>query len=372
MAVTFTTRRHEAELVTPAAPTPRELKYLSDIDNQSTLRFYATIVQFFRSQPANHNQRPHRDPVAAIRSALAEALVYYYPVAGRLRELPPDGRLVVECTAEGVVFVEADADVSLAQLGEPLLPPYPCVEELLCDLGDSGVVVGKPLAFFQVTRFSSGGFAVGVHFCHNMFDGFGLIQFIEAVGDLARGEAQPTMLPVWERELLTSHDQPRITHANLAYEPLSNGAAGTDDAMQMTRPGDMVGRYFFFGPAEIAALRSNAPAELARSSTVFEILAAAVWRCRTAALGYAPDQRVRFVFTCNARGRWKRHPPIPRGYYGNAMVFLVAETTAAELCNNPLGYTLQLVRKAKFDVNDEYVTSAVDMMALRKWPPLVT
>lgn len=136
--------------MTPAAPTPRELKYLSDIDNQSSMRFYATIVQFFRSQPANHNQRPHRDPVAAIRSALAEALVYYYPVAGRLRELPPDGRLVVECTAEGVVFVEADADVSLAQLGEPLLPPYPCVEELLCDLGDSGVVVGNPLAFFQV------------------------------------------------------------------------------------------------------------------------------------------------------------------------------------------------------------------------------
>lgn len=130
--VTFTARRLKQELVAPARATPRELKYLSDIDIQRGLRFYGTLVEFFRG--GGGVTVPWRDPVIAIRSALAEALVYFYPVAaGRLRELPPDGRLVVECTAEGVMFVEADADVSLAELGEPLLPPYPCVDQLLCE-----------------------------------------------------------------------------------------------------------------------------------------------------------------------------------------------------------------------------------------------
>ncbi|KAL6662058.1 hypothetical protein ACP70R_001442 [Stipagrostis hirtigluma subsp. patula] len=145
--VTFTARRREAELVTPARPTPRELKHLSDIDSQGYLRRYSTLVEFFRGGD-DDGQPPGRDPVTAIRSALAEALVHFYPFAGRLRELPPDGRLVAECTAEGVVFVVADADVSLAELDEPLRPPYH--GKLLCDLvGDSNMILGKPLCFFQ-------------------------------------------------------------------------------------------------------------------------------------------------------------------------------------------------------------------------------
>lgn len=145
--VKFTARRGKSELVAPARATPNERKYLSDIDNQHSLRFYATAVEFFQLCTFD-GYKPH-DPVKAIRSALAEALVHYYPIAGRLRELP-QGKLVVDCTVEGVVFVEAYADVRLEELGKPLLLPYPCVEEFLCDPGDTKVVVGKPLLFLQV------------------------------------------------------------------------------------------------------------------------------------------------------------------------------------------------------------------------------
>jgi len=51
------------------------------------------------------------------------------------------------------VFVEADADVRLEELGKPLLPPYPCVEELLCDAGETRAVIGKPLVLMQVYSF---------------------------------------------------------------------------------------------------------------------------------------------------------------------------------------------------------------------------
>ena len=47
-AVKFTVRRQPAVLVPPAAPTPRELKRLSDIDDQDGLRFHVPIIQFYR------------------------------------------------------------------------------------------------------------------------------------------------------------------------------------------------------------------------------------------------------------------------------------------------------------------------------------
>ena len=48
------------------------------------------------------------------------------------------------------------------------------------------------------------------------------------------------------------------------------------------------------------------------------------------------------------------NPPLPKGYYGNADAISLAVATAGELCENPLEYALELVRKAKADVTDEY------------------
>lgn len=163
MAVSFISRRKEQELVRPARPTPHEYKALSDLDDQRGLRYYPAGVEFFRCRRDNAAVPSVRDdtsdPVAMIRAALAEALVSYYPLAGRLVELrAAGGKLLVDCTAEGVVFVEADANVQLEDFaGQALAPPYPCVEELLCsDIGEpQEAVVGKPLLFFQVRLLSA-------------------------------------------------------------------------------------------------------------------------------------------------------------------------------------------------------------------------
>ena len=91
-----------------------------------------------------------KDPVRVIQEALAKALVPYYPFAGRLRE--QDGcRLAVDCTGEGVLFVEADAEVGLEHFDDPLLPPFPCREELIFDVPGSSAILNTPLLLFQVT-----------------------------------------------------------------------------------------------------------------------------------------------------------------------------------------------------------------------------
>jgi len=146
----FMVRRRPAVLVVPAAPTPRELKRLSVFDEQDCMRVQISNLHFYR----RNESMDGKDPAQVVRDALAKALVPYYPFAGRLRE--QDGwKLVVDCTGEGVLFVEADADVGLEHFGDPLVPPFPCVEELIFDVPGSSAILNSPLLLFQVTSGSS-------------------------------------------------------------------------------------------------------------------------------------------------------------------------------------------------------------------------
>ena len=141
----FTVQRCEPELVVPTKPTPHEFKLLSDLDDQEFLRFQIRVIQLYRCDPSMHR----KDPVKVIREALAQALVFYYPFAGRLRE-GPGRKLILECTVEGVMFIEADADVALEQFGDALHPPFPCVDKLLYDVPGSGEILNCPLLLIQV------------------------------------------------------------------------------------------------------------------------------------------------------------------------------------------------------------------------------
>lgn len=146
----FTVRRQNAELIAPAKPTPRETKFLSDIDDQEGLRFQIPVINFYRKD-SDISTGGNHDPVKVIKKAIAETLDFYYPFAGRLRE--GNGRkLMVDCTGEGVMFVEADADVTLEQFGDELQPPFPCLEELLYDVPGSAEVLNSPLLLIQVLR----------------------------------------------------------------------------------------------------------------------------------------------------------------------------------------------------------------------------
>jgi hypothetical protein len=141
--LSFAVRRRDPELVGPASQTPRETKRMSGLDNMDVLRMQASLALFYRGGEGD-------DPAAIIRRALGEALVHYYPLAGRLRET--EGRkLVVDCTGEGVLFVQADADVQLADLeAAGLRPPFPCWDQLLFDVEGSSGTLNCPLLLIQV------------------------------------------------------------------------------------------------------------------------------------------------------------------------------------------------------------------------------
>ncbi|PIN19373.1 Benzyl alcohol O-benzoyltransferase [Handroanthus impetiginosus] len=142
----FNVKRNEPQLVVAEKPTPNEIKQLSDIDDQEGLRFLIPIIFFYPPIVGGK-----LDPIKAIRDGLAKVLVDYYPFAGRIFE-GPNRKLMVNCNNEGIMFVEANANVKLEQLGDGIFPPCPFMEELTCRVPESGGVIGCPLFFFQVSQ----------------------------------------------------------------------------------------------------------------------------------------------------------------------------------------------------------------------------
>ncbi|GMJ11309.1 hypothetical protein like AT5G17540 [Hibiscus trionum] len=352
--LTFTVRRCKPEFVAPAKPTPCEQKLLSDIDDQAILRFQARVVHFYRHQPSMEGKHP----AEVIRTALAQALVLYYPFAGRLRE-GANGKLIVDCNGEGVLFIKADADVRLEQFGDTLQPPFPCFDQLLFDVPGSEGLLNCPLLLIQVTRLKCGGFIFAVRFNHVMSDGPGLKQFLSTVAAMARGEATHLIPPVWERHLLDAPNPPRVTFTHHEYDEVEAAVTTTTTSLSSD---NLVERSFFFGPAEFSLLRRLLPPHL-RHCTKFELLTAFLWRCRSLAINLDPEEEVRMLCAVNAR--YKIESLLPQGYYGNAFVIPAAITTVKKLRQNPLGYAVELVKQAKASLTEEYVKSVAALMVIR-------
>nr|KJB82260.1 hypothetical protein B456_013G185300 [Gossypium raimondii] len=344
-SLVFTVERQEPELIVPAKPTPHECKLLSDTDDQAGHRFQIRGLHIYRNNACMQG----KDPVRVIREALAETLE------------GPNRKLMVDCSGEGILFIEGDADVTLEDFGDSLHPPFPCFKELLYELPASIDLLNSPLLQIQVTRFNCGGFIFAHRFNHTS-DAVGLIQFMSTMGEMARGAVAPSIPPLWERHLLNARDPPLITCAHLEYDH-DKAATGT-----IMPTDNLVHRSFFFGPTQISALRRSIPDNLRCSA--FDILTACIWRCRTKALELGPDEDVRFICTVNARSKFD--PPLPLGYYGNALGYPAVETTAAKLCQNPLEYAIKLVKEAKGKVTEEYMKSTADLMVIRGRPNVNT
>jgi hypothetical protein len=131
--------------VRPSAETPSDTLPLAWVDRYPTHRGLVESAHVYRAvhqlratpdhgvdadladattDAAAKKKKQPKSPAAVVRGALADALVHYYPFAGRIVEGDTPGRPAVLCSAEGVYFVEAAANCTLADvnfLERPLL-----------------------------------------------------------------------------------------------------------------------------------------------------------------------------------------------------------------------------------------------------------
>ncbi|KAL6839511.1 hypothetical protein ACP4OV_030781 [Aristida adscensionis] len=278
-----------------------------------------------------------RSPAAVVRAALADALVHYYPFAGRIVEDVP-GRPAVLCSGEGVYFVEAAANCTLADvnflerpllLGKEQLVPCPTPELWPVEPHNS-------LAMIQVTTFTCGGFVIGLRTNHAVADGTGAAQFLNAVGDLARGLPEPRVKPVWGRERFPDPDikpgpLPELPVLALEYIAFDFPVAYLDKIK-----------------SQYAVLTGG------KLCSGFDIVIAKLWQCRTRATAPAAGADVKLCFFASVRHVLKLEP----GYYGNAIFPVKVSAPAEKVAGSSVIEIVGMVREAKRRMAEECLSWA--------------
>ncbi|KAE9593752.1 putative taxadien-5-alpha-ol O-acetyltransferase [Lupinus albus] len=285
--------RTKQSLVKPFKNTPCITLDLSTIDKLPSLRCNAKTLHVFK-----HGHEAKR----VIREALSKALVPYYPLAGRLIESKEEGFLQIQCSGDGAWFVEACAyDCKLESVNffddvesipyDDLLPNHvPQIEGI------------DPLVKMQVTEFGCGGFVIGLIFCHSICDGLGAAQFLNAIGELARGFDKPTIEPVWHRHFFPSPQlllqQPQLQQQPPTMPEYNLQHANIDIPI-----------------IQINKLKQQFQQLTGHNCSSFEIVAAGTWSSRTRAINFEHNTQVKLVFFANCRQLLE--PPLPNGFYGS-------------------------------------------------------
>ncbi|TYH81991.1 hypothetical protein ES332_D02G025100v1 [Gossypium tomentosum] len=182
--------------------------------------------------------------------------------------------------------------------------------------------------FFLVTQLKCDGFIFDVCLNHVMSDATGLKQFMSAVGKMARGADIPSIPPVWERHLLNARDPPRVhtgrktciscVEAITASTHARSGPMSAALLMQerlgffhmcSSPSNNIVEHSFFFSPVEVSLLRRLLPLHLRIAPT--------------------------------------------------------AITTIKNLCHNPLGYIVELIKQAKASMTEKYLKSLAALIVIR-------
>lgn len=220
----------------------------------------------------------------------------------------------------------------------------------------------------QVTRLLCGGFVLGIRLNHAMCDASGIVQFMDAVADLARGAREPAVSPAWSRELLDARKPPKLAFHLREYNDF---AAAPPAAPSVGALGDMVMRTFSFSPGDVAALKGALPPHLRGRATSFDVLASFVWRARARALETPAGEDARLAIIVSFRNNGELR--LPRGYYGNVCVpVTVAMPAEALRRRGSLADVVEQVREAKKTVNAEYVRSVADTLVMRGRPAIDT
>ncbi|RLM61203.1 omega-hydroxypalmitate O-feruloyl transferase-like [Panicum miliaceum] len=350
----------EPALVPPAEETPRGDYYLSNLDQN--IAVIVQTVYCFRGADDDDGS----SACLVLRESLAKVLVHYYPLAGRLT-ISGEGKLAVDCTGEGAVFVEAEADCAMADIGDVTEPDPSVLGKLVYSVPGAKNILEMPLLAAQVTKFKCGGFVLGLAINHCMFDGVGAMEFVNSWGETARG-LPLSLPPALDRAVLRARDPPQLEFPHHEFAQITDD--DSDEAAPPPHGGEpLLYRSFRFTAASIARLKALAPLE-GRPCTTFEALAGFVWSARTRALGMGPSRRSKLLFAVDGRPRFA--PPLPAGYFGNAIVLTSAACAAGELAAS-LPRAVRLVRGAVGAVTDAYMRSAVDYFeATRARPSLAS
>jgi shikimate O-hydroxycinnamoyltransferase len=331
------------EVVLPAEETPSGAVWLSNLD-LAARRGYTPTVYFYR---------PSGDPAGfftadAVKESLAMALVPFYPLAGRLG-LDGAGRVQIDCTGEGAVFVTARSDhYTLDDLMNEFVP---CGEMRDLFVPSAPAPAPNPpcvLLLAQVTRLRCGGVVLGLALHHSVVDARSAAHFVETWASISRGyTGDATVPPCFNHKLLGARPTRSVLYDHPEYKPES---APVHAATASTYASAII----TVSKQQVSALK-----EQCAGASTFRAVVALVWQCACRARALPEDAETRLYSMIDMRARLA--PPLPQGYFGNAVIRTSTVATVGEVVSNPVGYGARRARAATSQ-GDDYARSLVDYL----------
>lgn len=186
-----------------------------------------------------------------------------------------------------------------------------------------------------MTQFGCEGFVIGLIFCHSICDGLGAAQFLNAVGEMARGAETPSAAPEWCRDFLPPPPSVNPLPLVIPVPDYQLEPAIIDVSID-----------------EIKKLKQEFQQQSGKSCSTFEMVAAMLWRRRTEAIGMDEKTQVKLVFFANCRHLLD--PPLPEGFYGNCFFPVSVSARSGELVAKDVFQVVEVIKEGKARLAEEF------------------
>ncbi|GAB4850560.1 hypothetical protein Ancab_029869 [Ancistrocladus abbreviatus] len=343
----------ETSMVKPAEATPKRSLWNSNVD-LVVPSIHTPSVYFYRP-----NSLPNFFDTNVMKEALSRALVPFYPMAARLKR-DEDGRIEIDCNAEGVLFVVAETTSVIDDFGD--FAPTLELRKLIPTIDYSQDISSYPLLVLQVTFFKCGGVSLGVGMQHHVADGASGLHFVNTWAEMARG-LDLSVPPFIDRTLLRACDPPQPKFPHVEYQPVPTLKSPQSLKSQTNTP-DTTVSMFKISREQLNTIKAKSKEA---GSTVnyssYEMLAGHVWRSVCKARSLPDDQETKLYIATDGRSRWQ--PPLPPGYFGNVIFTTTPIGEAGHLMSKPTWYAASRIHEALVRMDNEYLRSALDYLELQ-------
>ncbi|CAI9752856.1 unnamed protein product [Fraxinus pennsylvanica] len=280
-------------------------------------------------------ETPEKDLLHHLKTSLSRTLDFFPLLAGRLGIEKFDDEtqcFFIDCNNAGAQFTHAI--VHGLTVNDILKQKY--VPEIVYSLFPlNGILncegIANPLLGVQVTELDDGYF-ISCTVNHCVVDGSSFWHFFNSWSEISRGSDRPSKLPTLVRGFAPDHLNRPVKIPTLEREVFND----------FSQP-PLIERVFNFSKENIATLKSKANDEIGKTCTgvsSLQALLAHVWRSMIRCSN-TNDANIKTTFKLYVGTRNRLCPPLPEGYFGNAIQGGAATAMPNDLLSNGLGWAAQ-------------------------------
>ncbi|XP_069149466.1 uncharacterized acetyltransferase At3g50280-like [Solanum lycopersicum] len=262
-----------------------------------------------------------------LRVSLSRVLDFFPPLCGRLEaEEEQSGGFFIKCNDAGVQFNHAVADGVTV---DDIMDQSKCVPHVVRDFFPlNGVrnieATSKPFLGVQVTELVDGIF-IGCTANHSLLDGSSFWHFFTSWAEISRGFNVISQIPFLKRQFPFEIDN----FSNRICIPNERINSNSDSTHEHDPPA-LQDKIFHFTKESIAKLKSKANLEMKTTKiSSLQAVLAHVWqsiiRCRNL------DHNEETTFEVPMDMRKRLNPPLPEGFFGNAIYPATVTVKAGDL-----------------------------------------